>query len=43
MTVDIPKEGQGVVRFEVRTEINTVPVIENTRCSSAWQLSDLQY
>jgi len=27
----------------VRTEANTVPVVENTRCSSAWQLSDLQY
>jgi hypothetical protein len=27
----------------VRTEANTVPVVENTRCSSAWQLSDLRY
>ena len=43
VTVDIPEEGQGVVRLEVRAENNTVPVIENTRCSSAWQLSDLQY
>ncbi len=43
VTVDIPEPGRGVVRLEVRTETNTVPVVENTRCSSAWQLSDLQY
>ncbi|HJN89271.1 MAG TPA: hypothetical protein QGG93_02975, partial [Verrucomicrobiota bacterium] len=43
VTVDIPEPGRGVVRFEVRTETNTVPVVENIRCSSAWQLSDLQY
>jgi len=43
VTVDIPEPGRGTVRFEVRTEANTVPVVENTRCSSAWQVSDLQY
>jgi len=41
--VDIPEPGKGIVRLEVRTEANTVPVVENTRCSSAWQLSDLRY
>lgn len=43
VTVDIPEPGRGTVRFEVRTEANTVPVVDNTRCSSAWQLSDLLY
>ena len=43
VTVDIPEPGKGTVRLEVRTEANTVPVVENTRCSSAWQLSDLRY
>jgi len=43
VTVDIPEPGKGTVRLEVRTEANTVPVVENTRCSSAWELSDLRY
>ncbi|MDP6794825.1 MAG: alkaline phosphatase D family protein [Verrucomicrobiota bacterium] len=43
VTVDIPEPGRGTVRFEVRTEANTVPVIGNDRCASAWQLGDLQY
>ena len=43
VTVDIPELGRGTVRFEVRTEANTVPVIGNDRCASAWQLGDLQY
>ena len=43
VTVDISGPGQGTVRFEVRTESNTVPVIENDRCASVWQLNDLQY
>ena len=43
VTVDIPEPGRGTVRFEVRTEANTVPVVEETRCASTWQISDLQY
>jgi len=43
VTVDIPEPGRGTVRFEVRTEANTVPVVEDTRCASTWQISDLQY
>jgi alkaline phosphatase D len=43
VTVDIPREGEGTVRFEARDAGNRAPVIAGRECVSTWNLADLQY
>lgn len=43
ITVDIPEEGKGVVRFETRDETNTVPVIYGEPRATTWTLDQLNY
>lgn len=43
VTVEIPEEGEGTIRFETRDEENQVPVIDDVPRSTTWELDQLNY
>ena len=43
VTVDIPAEGQGFVRFETRDEDNHICIVKGHPCRTTWLLADLQH
>ncbi len=43
VTVEIPEEGTGTIRFEARDEENNVPVIDEVMRATTWQLDQLNY
>jgi hypothetical protein len=43
ITVDIPEEGKGTVRFETRDETNAVPVLYGEPRATTWTLDQLDY
>ncbi len=43
VTIDLPREGEGSIRFEARDEHNQVPVVGGVPCATTWQLDQLSY
>lgn len=43
VTIDIPEEGSGTVRFEARDDDNNVPVIDDLPRATTWELDELNY
>lgn len=43
VTVDIPKAGEGTIRFEARDEQNRVPILGGYRCVTTTELRELNY
>lgn len=43
VTIDIPEEGEGTIRFEARDDENAVPEVAGEKPVTIWELQQLQY